>query len=252
MIATGTVTASLEDYLEAIFHIVAEKNAARPKDIACRLKVSNASVTGALRSLAEKELVHYAPYDLVTLTDNGVRTAKDVVRRHEVLRDFFVGVLAVEHKVADEAACRMEHAIPTVILERLIQFAEFIEVCPRAGVQWFADRGYQCAKTNKNADCVKCLETALAETRKRVRHGPGKGDLMTTLNAIKPGEKAKVVKVNIRGEVGSRILEMGLLKGTIVEVERVAPLGDPIDVKVKGYHLSLRKEEASGVQVSRL
>ena len=45
---------------------------------------------------------------------------------------------------------------------------------------------------------------------------------------------------------------MGMTKGSLVEVVRVAPLGDPIDVKIKGYHLSLRKDEAAGIQVSRV
>ena len=120
MTATMTLTASLEDYLEAIFHIVAEKQVARPKDIARQLNVSYASVTGALRALADKELINYSPYDVVTLTSKGKTTAEDVVRRHEALRNFFVNVLAVNEKDADEAACKMEHSIPDLILERFI------------------------------------------------------------------------------------------------------------------------------------
>jgi len=84
MTLTDTLTASLEDYLEAIFHIIAEKQAVRPKDIAKRLKVSNSSVTGALRSLADKELINYAPYDVISLTPSGETAAKDVIRRHEL------------------------------------------------------------------------------------------------------------------------------------------------------------------------
>ncbi len=60
------LSASLEDYLEAIFHIEQEKHAARAKDITERLQVSGASVTAALRTLAEKKLINYAPYDLIT------------------------------------------------------------------------------------------------------------------------------------------------------------------------------------------
>lgn len=78
------MTASLEDYLEAIFHIVTEKKAVKPRDIAKRLDVSYASVTGALRSLREKGLINYAPYDLITLTGRGEEIARGVVRRQEV------------------------------------------------------------------------------------------------------------------------------------------------------------------------
>ena len=74
----------------------------------------------------------------------------------------------------------------------------------------------------------------------------------TTLNELQPRQKGKVVKIAIDGPARKRIAEMGMLPGALVEVVRVAPLGDPIDVKVRGYHLSLRKAEAAGVVVDLL
>ena len=67
----AALSSNMEDYLEAIFHISSEKQAARAKDIADRLKVNKSSVTGALRSLSEKGYVNYAPYDIITLTGKG-------------------------------------------------------------------------------------------------------------------------------------------------------------------------------------
>jgi len=127
MRAKETLSASLEDYLEAIYHITAEKKAARARDISLRLKVNSSSVTGALRALAGRKLVNYAPYDVITLTSKGKRIAKDIVRRHRALSDFFVKVLSVEKKIADEGACKMEHALPHEILDRLVEFVEFAE-----------------------------------------------------------------------------------------------------------------------------
>lgn len=124
------LSSSLEDYLEAIFHIVAQKQAARGKDIAQRLGVNNSSVTGALRVLGEKGLINYAPYDIITLTAEGKRVSKDIIRRHEALHDFFVKVLSVDGELADRAACDMEHALPPEILGRLTQFLKFIERGP--------------------------------------------------------------------------------------------------------------------------
>ena len=252
MTAVDTLTASLEDYLEAIFHIIAEKQAVRPKDIAKRLKVSNSSVTGALRSLADKGLISYAPYDVISLTSDGKTIATDVIRRHEVLRDFFVKVLAVEKEEADAAACRMEHSIPQVILERFIEFAEFIEVCPRAGAKWITGFGYQCDQGSLLENCEQCIATVLEEVRERIQQGGKKLVTTVTLNSLKPGQRGKVLKISARGEATRRIVEMGVTPGAVVEVEQVAPLGDPIDIKVKGYHLSLRKEEAGGIEVEEL
>jgi len=72
------------------------------------------------------------------------------------------------------------------------------------------------------------------------------------LSALKIGEKARVLGFDLPPEHRQRLLEMGLTVGAEFEVVRFAPMGDPIDIKVRGYHLSLRKKEASGVRVERL
>jgi len=70
-----------------------------------------------------------------------------------------------------------------------------------------------------------------------------------SLSELRPKEKGRVVKVGGGGGIHRRLLDMGLVSGSEVEVERVAPLGDPIEIRIKGYHLSLRKEEATNIQV---
>ena len=72
-----------------------------------------------------------------------------------------------------------------------------------------------------------------------------------TLEQIEPGEKVTIAKVTITGRIGRKMMDMGVTKDTEVEIVRVAPLGDPIDIKLKGYHLSLRKAEAARVFVKR-
>ena len=69
------------------------------------------------------------------------------------------------------------------------------------------------------------------------------------LSDLKPGQKGKVVKVGGSGAIHRRILDMGVVPGAEIEVERVAPLADPVEFKLLGYHLSLRKEEAQNVRV---
>lgn len=71
----------------------------------------------------------------------------------------------------------------------------------------------------------------------------------TTLNKLKPKQKGKIVALKGSGPVHRRLLDMGLVKGAVIEVQRVAPLGDPIEVKIKGYNLSLRKDEAKNIIV---
>jgi DtxR family transcriptional regulator, Mn-dependent transcriptional regulator len=135
------LSASQEDYLEAIFHIVERKQAARAKDIVERLGVHNSSVTQALRSLAEKGLINYAPYDLVTLTEEGQRRAADVVHRHRAVRQFLVDVLGISPELAEADACRLEHSISSEVLARLGDLMAFQSANPRHACRWSSERG---------------------------------------------------------------------------------------------------------------
>ncbi len=249
---TDELSASLEDYLEAIYHIIREKQAARVKDIAARLHVKAASVTGAMRALSSKGLINYAPFEIITFTRDGEIAAKDVVRRHNALKDFFVKVLSVDTDVADKAACEMEHCITKPLLERFIQFAEFVEVCPRAGTKWIRGFGYFCDHDSMGENCETCMRTNLAEL---IQNRKDKGETMNeklTLRDIKPGKKAKVVKVALADTASRRMVEMGMTVGSVIEVVRIAPMGDPVDIKLKGYHLSVRKKEAEGIYVEEM
>lgn len=73
---------------------------------------------------------------------------------------------------------------------------------------------------------------------------------MKTLRETKPGETVTVTKLNGVGATKRRIMDMGLTKGVSVYVRKVAPLGDPVEVTIRGYELSLRKEDAQMVEVS--
>ena len=72
---------------------------------------------------------------------------------------------------------------------------------------------------------------------------------MKTLRDAKIGETVKVIKLHGEGAVKRRIMDMGLTKGVEVYIRKVAPLGDPIEVTVRGYELSLRKEDAGMIEV---
>lgn len=72
---------------------------------------------------------------------------------------------------------------------------------------------------------------------------------MKTLKDIRVGQTAKVVKLNGEGPVKRRIMDMGITKGVSVYVRKVAPLGDPVEVTVRGYELSVRKADAEMIAV---
>lgn len=72
-----------------------------------------------------------------------------------------------------------------------------------------------------------------------------------TLKDLKPGEEAKVIGIGEKGPLRRRIMDMGVTPGASVKVIKIAPLGDPIEVNIRGYELSLRKDEAGQIEVSQ-
>lgn len=124
------ISPQLEDYLETIFDLIQATGTARPRDIAGRLEVHKSTVTAALRSLADKRLINYAPYEMATLTDDGLALALEVRRRHQTLKRFLADVLMVDDATAETNACRLEHAIDGRVWRRLDQMLEYLDETP--------------------------------------------------------------------------------------------------------------------------
>ena len=138
--AQQPLSPSQEDYLEAVLDLERTGRVARVRDIARRLNVGMSSVSIALRALGERGLVNYDPYQVITLTDRGERLGRLVTRRHEVLQAFLTDVLGIDAGRAQSNACRMEHAIDDEVLQRLKDFAAFLQRSPRVGRGWALSR----------------------------------------------------------------------------------------------------------------
>jgi DtxR family Mn-dependent transcriptional regulator len=164
-----SLTASLEDYLEAIYQLAREKKAARARDISKRLGVNRSSVTGALHALAERKLINYAPYDIATLTSEGERVAAGINHRHVVLKEFFVNVLGIDATEAEDSACRIEHVVSETILDRLAGFVDFIRICPRLDINWIEEAGYFCEQPGTAEECKRCIRRCLDDLQRKNR-----------------------------------------------------------------------------------
>jgi DtxR family Mn-dependent transcriptional regulator len=158
MISSLGISESVENYLETILELENTHRVARGKDIADKLGIQRGSVTSALKSLEEKQLIHYEPYGYITLTKEGRSFAEEITRKHQVLKDFLLNVLQIDPDTAEDTACRMEHAIDRQTLERLVCFIEYIHQCPRAGKDWIKSFVNYCESDNKFWDnCEKCI-----------------------------------------------------------------------------------------------
>ena len=143
------LSASLEDYLEAIYNLAGDSNITRSRDIAETLGVSRASVTGALRALKEKSMVNYQPYNYISLTKTGIAAAAEIANKHEILKSFFIDILNVNSETAQQAACKAEHALGPDIIAKLLSFIEFVGHNNKNGHNFTAEFKNFCKKRNK-------------------------------------------------------------------------------------------------------
>jgi ferrous iron transport protein A len=123
-----------------------------------------------------------------------------------------------------------------------------VDKCPRAGSTWIKGFGYYCEEQPQPEYCIKCINQTIDNLKNTVSQGVNMQEEHIRLNMVKPGSKVKITSNNLTGVVARRFQEMGLTVGSTVRVERIAPLGDPVEITVKGYSLSLRKEDLDKIE----
>ena len=238
------LTASQEDYLEAIWALIWKEGVARVSDIADRLGVSMPSVSGALKTLAKGQLVEYTPHKYVTLSDRGMELAGRISARHGMLRKFLTDLLGVKPELADSNACRIEHVVDEAVSRRLSHFVKFISDGPLAK-EWPEQFKGFCARQEAGEDAAPTPAAAEDSSEAKAKD-------LVTLVQIKPGQKARIVRLGGSAASDRRLATAGMTPGSVVSVVRVAPLGHPIEVKTPRDRLSLRGAEAQDIQVERL
>lgn len=124
------VTSVQEDYLEAIFFLTEKGGIARSKDIAHQLNAHKSTVSNTLRVLQQRNLVHFEPYGLIKLSDEGFVVAQRVASSHRLLKNFLHEILLLDDITAEKNACRIEHVVDAEVIERLSVFIAQIHTCP--------------------------------------------------------------------------------------------------------------------------
>ena len=146
-------TASMEDYLEAIAKLAEGKKVVKVKQLSQTLGVKMPSVTSALKKLSQQELVEHERYGHIKLTPEGDEVARDVIYRHEALTRFFAQALGISRETAEEDACKIEHVISSLSMERLAKFVEFMEACPLGGTNFPTRYEYYLQHGELPQDC---------------------------------------------------------------------------------------------------
>ncbi|MGM0499639.1 MAG: DtxR family transcriptional regulator [Bacillota bacterium] len=216
---------SMEDYLEAILNLIRENGSARVTDIANQLEIAASSVNQGLKKLNQKGLVTQEKYGPIKLTDSGFKTAENIRCKHQILYLFLNKTLGVSKKNADQDACSIEHALSEESFGKMVDYL---------------------IKNNyiEEQNCAFKLKAAKEEAKMAAEQ--------IMLDKINVGNKAEVVKILSKGRLKRKLMDMGLNRGARVEVKGKAPMGDPIEIKVRGYSLSLRQDEAAEILVEEV
>jgi DtxR family Mn-dependent transcriptional regulator len=232
------LTASLEDYLETIYELVRDRKLARVKDIAQARGVQAGSVSPAMKRLSGLGLIRYVRRDYIDLTPLGVKEAQRVYARHQMLTRLFREVLRLSSSESEKNACAMEHNLTEKAMDRLVRFFEFVDSCPDG--KNILEVFHQCSHARENGPDSTCqCETRWAQKEETVRR----------VSDLSPGEGGTVTHVDGSGAIRQRLLDMGILPGVPIDVERVAPAGDPMWIRLQGFQLSLRRAEADAIAV---
>jgi DtxR family Mn-dependent transcriptional regulator len=188
---------------------------------------------------------------VITLTPRGHQHAEDVVRRHEALMDFFTKVLCVDAAEASDAACKMEHAVSRTILNRLIRFVEFLEICPRGGESLIQGFKNHCGQDENFITCSDSIAACLEALKKR--QVEIEGDTLDTVALKDLGlhQRGKIVRIKGKGGASRKLTELEITPGSMVEILQILPDTAAIEIKARGYRLTLSKDDAAKIQVER-
>ena len=246
------LSGSLEDYLETILLLARKNVQVRVKDIAAERNVKAPSVSLALGKLSNFGFVAHHRREFVELTPAGEHEAQRVYSRHTILTRFFSEILQMPAKAAGEQACAIEHVLTDDGMDRLTRFFEYLTGCPSVSKNFLKDF-QSCPIVNNSApECESSAGDAFAcvsPCHHDDENLPTQSRSIMSLSQLAPGTKGIVTRIDAKGAIRQRLLDMGLLPDVKLTVERVAPSGDPIWIKLDGSQIALRLKEALAVRV---
>jgi DtxR family Mn-dependent transcriptional regulator len=220
----------IEEYLEAIYDIAGKEGSAKTTAIAKYLKVTPASVTEAVKSMADKGLVAYEPYQGATLTSSGIEIAKKIKRKHRLLEVFLTDVLHISRSKIHDEACRMEHALSDEAGDALCRVLNAPARCPH---------GSPIEPCGKDiGTCAECESAAGCRYRNVI-----------PVTELKPSETGIISFLRGDHSVIQRLSDLGLTLRTEVRLVRKAPLDGPVELAVRRTRLAIAREIADNIFV---
>jgi DtxR family Mn-dependent transcriptional regulator len=232
-----SLSENVEEYLEILYKLSPNGEMVSTSKISEKLKIAPASVTQMLKKLSEKGYVQYSPYKGAVLTKDGLKIAKKITRKHRLLERFLCDVLKIKKHKIHEQACEMEHSLSDDAERALCHLLEHPDKCPGESIIPECDLKFTSCE-----ECLKRKEDDVEEVGKR-------NENLISILDLKEHNRAKVSFIRGDYNIIRRLLDMGITIGAIISVIKVAPLGGPVEVAVRGSKLAIGHDIASNVFV---
>ena len=213
----NNMTPTIEEYLEALFHLRDKGKAVSTKDLAEHLKIAPASVTDMIKKLADKKLVIHTPYKGAILTKNGLKAAAALVRRHRLSERFLADMLGVPWEDLHDEACKFEHVISDQVEEKLLEALGNPKTCP-------------------HGNPIPTSDGSIVE------------DMSIPLTSFNPKETGTITKIKEENpEFLHYLASLGLFPKVCIEVKEIAPFSGPIIIKTRGASYALGRDVACNI-----
>jgi DtxR family Mn-dependent transcriptional regulator len=234
------MSSSTEEYLEAIYNLTQNGEAATTSALSKRLNIAPASTTEMLRKLAGEKYVHYSPYQGVTLTSKGLKVGERITRKHRLLERFLHDTLKIGKDRVHAEACAMEHSLSDEAERALCQTLKAPDKCP--------DDNKLIPPCNLNfTSCQECKESqkdSFDTIQKRKEN-------VVSLSTLKEKQEGTIAFIRGENRVLRRLCDMGLTPGAKIGITRVAPMKGPVEIAVRGSKLALGDEIACNVFIKK-
>ncbi len=225
------MSASKEEYLEALYTLTQGGKMAGTTDISRHLNIAPASVTEMVKKLSSDGYVNYLPHQGVTLTRQGYEIAEKMTRKHRLLERFLHDVLKIGNEKVHKEACAMEHALSDEAERAMCQTLQAPDQCPD-------DKQVIPACNLGFSSCAECQKWGVDNLE-----GIGKRKQnVVSLATLKENQKGTVAFIRGDNKVLRRLLDLGLTPGTTISISRVAPLKGPMEISLRGCQLALGDE----------
>lgn len=227
---------NIEEYLEVLYKYGNKKKHVSTTTISKQLKIAPGSVTQMLKKLEDLGYINYIPYKGASLTEEGIKIAQKITRKHRILERFLADVLKIKQENIHIQACDMEHSLSDEAERAMCHMLEHPDKCP-------GEKPIPACDLDFNS-CEECVNEKSDIEEIGIRN-----DNLISISQLYSNESGRVSFIRGDSKVLKKLIGFGIAIGTIVSVEEIDQLDEIINVYINDSSIELTREIANNIFV---